>query len=375
MADFDAFIVGTGPAGCAAALSLADFAPELRVCLIGTAVQDAGIGETVPPPVRPMLEHLGVWEEFLADRHCASYRTLSAWGSPSLNANEFLFHAWHVGWRLDRGRFDAMLRCAARGRVAASAAGRLVDFAAAGGGWRFACEDGSSGTARFAIDATGRAAVLGRSQRLRPLAFDRLVGCAAHFTHSPDHGEGLVIEAFADGWWYTAAIPGGRRVVACMTDADEARRLRVSRPEVFLRMLGETRHVRDLAAGTRLDGAPRTWPANSRRLQRNEALPLVCVGDAASCYDPISGQGIAKALRSGIFAAYAVADALRHGDGRGLARHHALTEQEFDAYRATLRDYYALESRWPDRPFWRRRIREAAHPAGELSVYAPAPSC
>jgi 2-polyprenyl-6-methoxyphenol hydroxylase-like FAD-dependent oxidoreductase len=34
MADFDVLIAGAGPAGCATALSLADFAPGLRVCLL-----------------------------------------------------------------------------------------------------------------------------------------------------------------------------------------------------------------------------------------------------------------------------------------------------------------------------------------------------
>jgi len=34
MADFDVLIAGAGPAGCATALSLADFAPDLRVGLI-----------------------------------------------------------------------------------------------------------------------------------------------------------------------------------------------------------------------------------------------------------------------------------------------------------------------------------------------------
>jgi hypothetical protein len=33
----------------------------------------------------------------------------------------------------------------------------------------------------------------------------------------------LLVESFADGWWYTASLPNGRRIVACMTDADQIR--------------------------------------------------------------------------------------------------------------------------------------------------------
>ena len=103
-----------------------------------------------------------------------------------------------------------------------------------------------------------------------------------------------------------------------------------------------------------LDG-PKLWAASSRLVLQRTGLPLLCVGDAASCFDPVSGQGILKALQSGIFASYAIADVLRDGDDRGLRRYRFILEQDFEAYRATLRDFYALEARWPARPFWRRR--------------------
>src|SRR2546422_9913481 len=63
VADFDVLIAGAGPAGCAGAISLADFAPGLSVCLVD-APQGFRIGETVPPQIRPVLEHLGVWRSF-----------------------------------------------------------------------------------------------------------------------------------------------------------------------------------------------------------------------------------------------------------------------------------------------------------------------
>ena len=91
-------------------------------------------------------------------------------------------------------------------------------------------------------------------------------------------------------------------------------------------------------------------------LARQPALPLLCVGDAASCFDPVSGQGIVKALRSGIFASYAVADLLVP---RRRERRRALSLVRdvgvLPPTGTTLRDYYALEQRWPDRPFWQRR--------------------
>jgi len=108
---------------------------------------------------------------------------------------------------------------------------------------------------------------------------------------------------------------------------------------------------------------PKIYPAGSRRLQGETTLPLLCAGDAAMCYDPVSGQGIIKALRSGIFAAFAIGDFLRNGDVRGLRRYRLMLDREFVTYEEALRGYYTQERRWPNRPFWRRRTA------------TPAPSC
>jgi 2-polyprenyl-6-methoxyphenol hydroxylase-like FAD-dependent oxidoreductase len=360
----DVLIAGAGPAGCAAAISLAQFAPDLRLCLVDGASDHAlRIGETVPPPIKPMLEHLDMWASFDADGHCASYATLSAWGSAELASNEFIFQPRQIGWRLDRARFDAMMLAAARARVAAYVAGSVTGLAFTGRAWRATLRDGTSATARFAIDATGRDTALARAIGLRPARLDRLIGCAVEFADAADDGEGLMIETVADGWWYTAAIPGGRRVVVHMSDSDLVRARGLRQIDPWMAALRETRHVRSTVATARPLGPPRVHPAGSARIDlAATSLPLLAVGDAASCFDPVSGQGIVKALRSGVFASYAVGDFLGRADDTGLARYRALMTAEFAAYRQTLADFYALERRWTERPFWKRR-QQAAAPA------------
>lgn len=356
MASLDVLIAGSGPAGCATALSLATFAPELRVGLVdGSGRDEARIGETVPPRINPILVHLGVWDEFVGGGHCPSYRTIAAWGDSRLASNEFLFHAHQVGWRLDRAAFDQMLVKAASSRVSALFKAKVVALVKQTEEWCVSLSDGSIHTARFVVDATGRAAALARRCRLRPINFDRLVGCCFRAGSRSDGTEGLMIETFAEGWWYTAMIPGGDRVFVCMTDADRVRPLELSSGRGFVRLLAETEHVRRVADRGDRFGRPVIWPAGSRFLDSTTALPLLCVGDAGLCYDPVSGDGVVKALRSGVFASYAIADWLRRGDPRGLSRYRGVLQREFATYFGTLREYYALEQRWPDSPFWRRR--------------------
>lgn len=371
MADFDVLIAGAGPAGCAAAISLADFAPKLSVCLLDAAAPDAArIGETVPPPIKPILDHLGLGSAFAGDRHGASYRTLSAWGGPQLVSNEFLFYTQQVGWRLDRDRFDAMMRRAAESRVPASVSGKITELAFANGLWRIRLGDGATHTARAVVDATGRAAAIARLHGLRPDRLDRLVGCFMYFADQAASDRELMIEAVRDGWWYTAALPDGRRVVAFMSDADVVRRLGIGQHDPWMRALGETHHIAAVAVQARPLGSPRLHGAGSQIVTWDPSQSLICVGDAASCFDPISGQGIVKALRSAIFASYAIADWLERGDSDGLQRYGAFVKAEFAAYRQTLSDYYAQERRWPESPFWLRR-HELAAPGREQS---PAPA-
>jgi flavin-dependent dehydrogenase len=362
LAEFDVLIAGAGPAGAATAISLADFAPELRVCIADLPAADGlRVGETVPPQIKPILEHLKVWPCFEADRHRASYRILSAWGGAELVSNEFLFQAHQVGWRLDRARFDAMMRTAAASR-ATSIAARVDAVAREGSEWRLHLGDGTRHTARFVVDASGRGGIIARMQGVRADTRDRLVGSVMLFADAPDDGMGLLVETFAGGWWYTAALPDHRRIAACMSDADLVRPLGIGTLQGWIEQLNETRHVRHAIGAARPLGTPQLRAAGSRHIVRDTALPLLCVGDAASCFDPVSGQGIFKALRGGVFASYAVADSLR-GNQNAAMRFRRFVKSEFAAYVETLGHYYALEQRWPDRPFWqRRKIAHLAKP-------------
>jgi 2-polyprenyl-6-methoxyphenol hydroxylase-like FAD-dependent oxidoreductase len=97
------------------------------------------------------------------------------------------------------------------------------------------------------------------------------------------------------------------------------------------------------------------WPASSQRFPTHADLPLICAGDAAFTVDPICGQGIVNALRSGAFASYAIADWILRGDDRGLRRYQTMMDREFHGYRTALLDFYAVERRWTEHPFWSRR--------------------
>ncbi len=106
--EFDVVIVGAGPAGTAAAITLRQ--RNLSVLILETAPGPRWrIGETLAPAARPLLQNLGVLADFEADGHLPSYGNLSAWGASRLSATDFIFNPYGHGWQLDRECFDRCL--------------------------------------------------------------------------------------------------------------------------------------------------------------------------------------------------------------------------------------------------------------------------
>jgi flavin-dependent dehydrogenase len=145
-------------------------------------------------------------------------------------------------------------------------------------------------------------------------------------------------------------------IVTLMTDFDLARRAGLKSPDAFRAVLDRTRHIkaRLLHAGAIPAKTVKPWIACSQRLDRIFGSRWLAVGDAACAFDPLSAQGILKALNSGLFASYAIADFFR-GVQRGLERYGTLVEQDFDEYLEARAAFFAKERRWPASNFWKRR--------------------
>ena len=380
----DVAIVGGGPAGCATAISLMTHAPSLSVVLIEASNYESfRVGESLPPPARSLLEHLGVWEAFASQPHRQTYGTTSSWGTDSLQPNEYFFFPANAGWHIDRVAFDALLSEEARRRGAGLLLNVRVHQAKRDAQkWRLKLASGRTIGAHFLVDATGTAA-LARDFGDHFVEEDHLIGIAQTFGGSNPDSRTLV-EPFAHGWWYTAGLPDDRRVVVLMTDSDIARRIHFHEPAEWRRALSETRHVSALVGQSEPSANLNIKSASSRRLRRAAGDDWLAVGDSASRFDPLSSQGIFKALRSGIFGSYAIADLLVRRDRAGLQKYTRFIEAEFKSYLEIRARYYREERRWRNSKFWQRRhgdtfseepLRVAYHSSiwGTRSGLSPAP--
>jgi flavin-dependent dehydrogenase len=352
MTDVDVAITGGGPAGCAAALTLLRYTRRKVAVLERSQYHSYRVGETVSAALGPLLGYLGVGGLLESQGHLPAHGTEAAWGQAELLSRDFLFTGHGQGWHLDRLAFDRALAAAVGGNlhrgVSVRAAVRDGEY------WRLDT-GGDVIVARQVIDATGRPAAFARLAGAVRHRSDRLigVGCVLELAADASIRHTVLIEATAQGWWYSAPIPGRRLIVVCMTDADLLTPEAISAPvwEAALAQAPHTAERRDRA--TRI-GSPRAWPAGSDTLSPPLGEGWVAAGDAAASFDPLSSLGVGHAVASGIQAARIVENRLMGDDALAevypddLARHRA-------AYMARRAAFYAAETRFPDAPFWRRR--------------------
>jgi flavin-dependent dehydrogenase len=377
----DVLVVGAGIAGCAAALVL----PERYTVTLIDRVETPPprIGESLPGAARRLLQRLDLLERFAADGHRPSLGTASLWGSSLLTRRDSFTDPLGPGWRLDRVRFEAMFRTAARERcgrlIAPARLTALAQCQKGGAGWRADLRCGDMDVslgARFLILAHGRGplpTVLDTTVTLQ--AFDRLVCRFAKLPPCPTSSlSGFsLVEAVAEGWWYKATLPDEHRILAYHTDADlPSARFACSR-EGFAELLQATRSFGSVSLPK--DATVRRASARSQALDSCCGTDWCAVGDAAAAFDPLSSQGIFNALYTGVRGAEAAMNALS-GDVSALPCYREHVAQVVRAYRANLARYYGLEARFGDNRFWARRRPAAVDLAepGEQWVQTPVPA-
>jgi flavin-dependent dehydrogenase len=237
-----------------------------------------------------------------------------------------------------------MVEAACQAGAALREAGPGFEIVSAAHGWKI-----DSQNADWVVDCTGQQSWFARRLGIRRQVLDTLVSHVAVFAARKADPERLtLIEAVPDGWWYTAGIPGNRRVAAyhAVSGSNSARAMHTL--EGFRDRVAETSHVRTRLACHDLLHSPSVRPANTSRLDQFGGERWLAAGDAAAAYDPLSSHGILIALDSGLRAARAIIEG-------AVSRYQAFLEQHFETYLRQRARYYSLETRWPDADFWKGR--------------------
>jgi len=374
---WDVVIVGAGTAGAATAITLAKLGQ--RVLLMDEQETfKASLGESMPPASIELVKHFLGDEEGWSFGFFRSAGNLSAWVSDQSDLADFFFSGTGRGLCIDRLAFDDALRSRAinagvtlkRGAAFLSCTRRTDEQL-----WTVVVKSKCGVEqidARYIVDGSGRRTMVARSLGVQQLdTHDQLFAYAQWFvSHEVDDDRFTRVEAAPDGWWYTNRIPNppgseSKRLVMFYSDKDLPQAKMAASSSGFVAAMDDAPQIASLlnAKGYVPLGRIRGAPARSQCLQAWCGDSWLAVGDAVQAFDPLSSQGIDKALRSGSSAGHFISYALTDSTPQTkldesnpyIGQYSEQQRQSWQKY-VKKRDYfYAMQSRWRDRPFWLRR--------------------
>lgn len=409
--DWDIVIVGGGPAGTSTAITLAD--KGYRVMLLEKQNNVTfKLGESLPPASVGIVEHLlgaidtPVTEAAPDSLPCYATKTagnISVWEDNTEKISDFFFTPAGFGLCLNRANFDKALRhkatsvgvtvrngvqfkhCQVKHKTQPTPG--IQDHLSTPPYWNIEVRTAThteQHTSRYLIDCSGRQAVVTTALGITRSFHDTLFAYAQRYTTRCPYDDDRYtrLEAGPHGWWYSnplrqvdydtedaaSPITGHERLVVFHTDKNHPAAQQASHSAGFSMLLDASQHIKQLLEHYEYTptGKIRGASAASERLTHFAGNGWMAVGDAAQAYDPLSSQGVYKALSTGIEAGQLIHYALQEATKNTHTEHIGLTngyiaryvrEQErlWTQYTEQYQLYYHSQQRWSDEPFWMSR--------------------
>ncbi len=348
----DVLIVGAGPGGCAAALSLAKHGVEALLVDKAIFPRDKVCGDALSGKVMRVLDRLApdVGAQLRTDA-----RQLPSWGvtftAPSGRSLRVPFsrntgEGAAPGSIMPRLAFDALLLAKARSAPEINVLENtsLQDFERTATGWRVSDRsEGLTIEARLVIAADGANSHFARHVAdLRMEPRHHCAGVRAYYsgvTGLDRQGfiELIFLKELLPGYLWIFPLPDGRANVGLGLRSDVVRKRKTDLKALLKSLIAEHPDLKGRFAEAAVDGNIQGLGlplASKRRKLSGDGYLLV--GDAGHLIDPFTGEGISHAMISGMHAGDIAAEALAHAEGRPAA--------------ALLADY--------DQRVWRRLSKE-----------------
>ncbi len=325
MTHYDVVVVGAGPAGSAAAISMADLG--WRVVLIDKATfpRDKVCGDFLSPRSLKVLEALGCLDTLRQAQPHAINRSM-------VHLNGELISTGPVPQVADLPGYGLVVRRVVLDEIIfrrAEAAGAEIVEGVEATGLSISADGitvhgrGTTGprsvTGRLAIIADGAHSRLAPALGLTPTSGKKdPFALRAYYKDVPSDPNTSAIffdTTYFPGYaWLFPTGDGGANVGMGMV-MDVSRRYGINLREQFVRWLERDPGLRDLLHGACLDGRIVGWPLSTYQgTHGNYADRVLVVGDAGRFIDPINGEGIHTALESARIASSVADEALATGD-------------------------------------------------------------
>lgn len=338
--EFDAVIVGGGPAGSVTGALLAKRGHRVLI-LEKERFPRYHIGESLIIGMMTVLEELDLIDRLAGARFPRKDGLSLVWGKDrqlwNITFAEAVGAPYDYSYHVRRAEFDELLltRAGELGAVVRQEA--TVKEALSDGeritGVRYTLAGESTdrrARARVVVEASGQARVLGR--RLSPIQWQDDLRSVAYWTYwapTRDLPEGqrgnILVERVPDGWFWAIPVESDPPTlsVGYVTPTSELGK-RGSLRELYDAGLASSKVLKGLLEGSSRVAEFRTTRDWSYLAESVAGPGWLAVGDAGGFIDPLFSGGVCLAILGAHPAARAVDVALRRP---------ALAEQAFDAYR------------------------------------------
>ena len=357
-------IVGGGPAGASAALSLLKYS-NLNVIIVEESdLASVKVGEQVNSSIFGLLEYMGIGrDDFTQDNFILGYSSTAAWGSERISVRDSIFNTETESFQLNREEFDYTLleKVSEKGGIIFPRTKCLQFDQKDDNSWDVDLKHDTKGHfavhADYLIDATGRSGSVGRKLGLESTRYDELtaIGKFLYCKESQHVKQDIVIESIEDGWWYCATLPNQKMTLTFFTDASIIKEKRLEKIENWNELLSKTTHIQHKITAAYSVGKPWVKNAFSQVTDILSRKNFVAVGDAVASFDPISSMGIGFAITSACNAAKAIIDA-NLGYEKTFTSYQENINAIYHQYLQTKAFFYQKEQRWSNSAFWRKRI-------------------
>lgn len=329
---YDVAVVGAGPAGSATAAYLAR--AGLRVAMIDRAVfpRDKPCAEYLSPAVEPLLADLGALDiiEGSAPSRLRGFRVFTAEGQMFQGdfagaKPEGAAPRYETGLAVTRRVLDAALVRAAQNAGATLFEGHRVTrltWEVDTRLWQVVIGAGDTErrlAARMLVGADGVHSLVARRLGLTVETRMRKVAIVAHLRGIEALSEYGEMHIGCHRYVGLAPLEQNRpdplcNVAMVVDEQREARALAGKPQEYLLHALATFPRLHDRVSLLTVERPALTTSRICARVRRRSAEGALLVGDAAGYYDPFTGEGIYRALRSAQLASDAIQDALERGD-------------------------------------------------------------
>jgi flavin-dependent dehydrogenase len=345
----DTVIIGGGPAGCSAALSLR--AKGYSVAIVDGPLLREKPTETAGPELRRFLQSLGAEQALSACEPC--HGISSNWGRPTPILRSSIFNPHGHAWFIHRRRFDSNLRQIAidKGTEWIKGIARDVDFG--DNAVSVKTEAGQILRGKWLIAANGSPIWPARITQQKPATIDSLIAFWAHLPVTFNE-QLLLVEASEYGWWYLCRADEAGVIACLITDHQSAKELQPSHGNTWNDLFQATKLSERLSGriSTPLVHIASTGIAH---LPRRSGHQWIAIGDAAMKLDPLGSSGVLTALDSGHRASEGISKALQ-GNVEGLHSYDRWSYGLFNEFLRQRESHYVTEASRRTGLFWNRRM-------------------